>query len=177
MRGLRRLEGIRAQTGILEPCLPNWPRHAMDAYLAAGRTADAERVLAWLDEITPRLETSSHHAASQIAAVRILVSPGLTADHLRQAGGRLDRLALDEARRQQLTVEILRAALDWDRSGQRLQEAASGDGLILGCEPDERGLRIGLERAYRTLARLTPDQSRRIGLVDMANAIRPLTWT
>ena len=50
-----RLEGIRAQTGILDPCLPNWPRHAMNAYLAAGRTADATRVLAWLDEITPRL--------------------------------------------------------------------------------------------------------------------------
>jgi serine/threonine-protein kinase PknG len=122
-------------------------------------------------------ETSSHHAAAQITAVRILVSPGLTADDLRQADGRLDRLALDEARRQQLTVEILRAALDWAGSGKQLQEAASGDGLILGCEPDERALRIGLESGYRALARLTPDRSRRIELVDMANAIRPLTWT
>lgn len=111
------------------------------------------------------------------AAVRILVSPGLTADDLRRADGHLDRLALDEARRQQLTVEILRAALDWAGSGQQLREAASDDGLILGCEPDERALRIGLESGYRALARLTPDRSRRIELVDMANAIRPLTWT
>jgi serine/threonine-protein kinase PknG len=139
--------------------------------LAAGDRPGAIAALAAVPE------TSSHHAAAQIAAVRILVSPGLTADHLRQAGGRLDRLTLDEARRQQLTVEILRAALDWARSGQRLREAASGDGLILGCEPDERALRIGLERGYRALARLTPDRSRRIELVDMANAIRPLTWT
>ena len=139
--------------------------------LAAGDRPGAIAALAAVPE------TSSHHAAAQIAAVRILVSPGLTADHLRQAEGRLDRLALDEARRQQLIVEILRAALDWAGSGQRLREAASGDGLILGCEPDERALRIGLERGYRALARLTPDRSRRVELVDMANAIRPLTWT
>ena len=58
-------------------------------------------------------ETSSYHAAAQIAAVRILVSSGMTGDDLQQASGRLGRLALDEARRQQLTVEILRAALGW----------------------------------------------------------------
>ena len=50
-----RLEDIHARTGIQEPCLPAWPRHAINAYLAAGRTTDAQRVLAWLDEITPRL--------------------------------------------------------------------------------------------------------------------------
>jgi DNA-binding CsgD family transcriptional regulator len=49
------LEDIRARTGIQEPCLPNWPRHAVHAYLAAGRTADAERVLAWLEGLAPRL--------------------------------------------------------------------------------------------------------------------------
>jgi serine/threonine-protein kinase PknG len=139
--------------------------------LAAGDRPGAIAALAAVPE------TSSHHAAAQITAVRILVSPGLTADDLRQADGRLDRLALDEARRQQLTVEILRAALDWAKSGQHLRAAASGDGLILGCQPDQRALRIGLERGYRALARLTPDRSRRIELVDMANAIRPLTWT
>src|SRR5205823_13563851 len=58
-------------------------------------------------------ETSSYYAAAQIAAVRILVSSGMTGDDLRQASGRLGRLPLDEARRQQLTVEILRAALGW----------------------------------------------------------------
>ncbi len=64
---------------------------------------------------------------AQISAVRILVSPGLSADDLRQADGLLNRLVLDEARRQQLTVEILRAALDWARSGQHhLRGAASG---------------------------------------------------
>ena len=131
-------------------------------------------------------ETSSYHAAAQIAAVRILVSSGMTGDDLQQASGRLGRLTLDEARRQQLTVEILRAALGWAATGQAPppgQAQGSGrsleraDGLILGCEPDERSLRFGLERGYRALARLTSDRSRRVELVDMANAVRPKTWS
>ena len=141
--------------------------------LAAGDRPGAIAALAAVPE------TSSHHAAAQIAAVRILVSPGVTSTDLRQADGRLGRLTLDEARRQQLTVEILRAALGWASSGQAPPSArrASGDGLILGCEPNERALRFGLERGYRALARLTSDRDRRIELVDMANAIRPKTWS
>jgi serine/threonine-protein kinase PknG len=147
--------------------------------LAAGDRPGAIAALAAVPD------TSTHHATAQIAAVRILVSPGATDDDLREAGGRLGRLALDEARRQQLTVEILRAALDWATSGQTPSRPAHGrhasgaapaNGLILGCEPSEHALRFGLERAYRSLARLTSDPGRRIELVDMANAIRPMTW-
>jgi serine/threonine-protein kinase PknG len=149
------------------------------ACLAAGDRPGAIAALAAVPE------TSSYHAAAQIAAVRILVSSGLSADDLRQADSRLGRLALDEVRRQQLTVEILRAALGWASSGQAPApnpapgsgRNGSADGLILGCEPDERSLRFGLERGYRALARLTSDRSRRIELVDMANAIRPKTWS
>jgi serine/threonine-protein kinase PknG len=147
--------------------------------LAAGDRPGAITALAVVPEV------STHHAAAQIAAVRILVSSGVTGDDLKQAGGRLGRMTLDEARRQQLTVEILRAALDWASSGQapsrpvpvrQASGAASGDDLILGCEPNEHALRLGLERSYRALARLTSDRRRRIELVDMANAIRPMTW-
>ena len=46
-----------------------------------------------------------------------------------------------------------------------------------GRSAETRALRFGLERTYRALARLTPDESRRIELVDMANAIRPRTLT
>ncbi len=155
------------------------------ACLAAGDRSSAIAALAGVPE------TSSYHAAAQIAAVRILVSPGVTGDDLHQAGGRLSRLTVDEARRQQLTVEILRAALGWasaDRPAVTGQAAGpgrtagsgrggSGDGLILGCEPNERSLRFGLEAGYRALARLTSDRARRITLVDMANAVRPKTWS
>ena len=120
--------------------------------------------------------TSSHHAEAQITAVRILVADGgqggVSGDDLRQADGRLTQLVLDDVRRQQLTLEVLRAALAWCTSGQPV-----GGTRILGCEPNARALRFGLERTYRALARLTPDEARRIELVDMANAIRPRTLT
>ncbi len=161
---------ISAAFGLARACLATGDRPGAIAALAA----------------VP--DTSSYHAAAQIEAVRILVSSGVTGDDLRQASGRLGRLPLDEARRQQLTVEILRAALGWASTGQALPSGraqgsartparVSGDGLILGCEPNERSLRFGLERGYRALARLTSDRSRRIELVDMANAVRPKTWS
>ena len=50
-----RLEATVHRMGIAEPCLPPWPRHAISAYLAGGRTGDAERVLAWLDQAGGRL--------------------------------------------------------------------------------------------------------------------------
>ncbi len=86
--------------------------------LAAGDRPGAIGALAAVPEV------STHHAAAQIAAVRILVSPGVTGNDLQQAGSRLGRMALDEVRRQQLTVEILRAALDWASSGQAPSQPA-----------------------------------------------------
>ncbi len=91
---------ISAAFGLARACLAEGDRPGAIAALAA----------------VP--ETSSHHAAAQVAAVRILVAPGVTGDDLRQADGRLGRLPLDEARRQQLTVEILRAALGWAARGR-----------------------------------------------------------
>jgi len=129
-------------------------------------------------------ENSSHHAAAQIAAIRLLVGGGDGASavdlvDLRKADGRLGGLSLDDLRREQLTVEILRAALDWVAAAppgtSQGGRPAAGE-RILGCEPNERALRFGLERGYRALASLIPDQARKIELVDMANGIRPRTW-
>jgi serine/threonine-protein kinase PknG len=149
---------ISAAFGMARTCLAAGDRPGAIAALAAVPAA------------------SSHYAAAQVAAVRILVSGDgqgkVTGDDLRQAGGQLGRLVVDDVRRQQLTVEILRAALDWCTCGQ----PAGGD-PILGCEPNVRAVRFGLERSYRALARLTPDEARRIELVDLANAIRPRTLT
>ncbi len=50
-----RLEATVHQMGIGEPSLPPWPRHAISAYLAAGRISDAERVLHWVQCSTWRL--------------------------------------------------------------------------------------------------------------------------
>jgi serine/threonine-protein kinase PknG len=82
---------------------------------------------------------------------------------------------------EQLTVDILPAALDWisdgGTGGARRDLENRGYVRILGCEPNERALRFGLERGCRALAILTPDPARKVELVDMANAIRPRTWT
>jgi serine/threonine-protein kinase PknG len=120
-------------------------------------------------------QTSSHYVAAQVAAVRIhltrLDQSPVSASDLREAAGRLDRLTLDTARRQYLTAEILMAAADAVAAGQ-----AVGDGPLLGCQPHEYWLRLGLERSYRELARLAPDQVQRTELVDRANDVRPRTW-
>jgi serine/threonine-protein kinase PknG len=121
--------------------------------------------------------TSSYHEAAQVAAVRMHVSPGrgqpsVSADDLQAAGQRLARLTLDTARHEHLTSEVLRAALACTLAGQPL----AGDRL-LGCELTERGLRFGLEKSYRAQARLAPDRHRQIELVDLANDVRPRTWS
>jgi serine/threonine-protein kinase PknG len=139
------------------------------ARLAADDRAGAIAALAAVPQ------TSSHHVAAQIAAVRIHLTPAgqsrVSAGDLREAAGRRGRRTLDAARQQHLTTEILRAALDAVTAGQ-----AVGDGRLLGCEPAEGPLRAGLEQSYRALARLAPDQARRIELVDRANEVRPTTW-
>jgi serine/threonine-protein kinase PknG len=136
--------------------------------LARGDRAGA---LAALDQVP---DSSSHHVAAQVAAVRAnLPADGLPggADELLAASGRLQRLGLDVERQARLTVEMLEAALAWVASGQALPPNAR----VLGHAPAEKGLRFGLERAYRTLAQLAADQNTRIALVDRANAVRPRT--
>ncbi len=145
------------------------------AFLAGG-----DRVAA-IAAIAAVPETSSHHAAAQIAAVRLLVAGGAgrSEDDLHQADSRLGKLSLgdNDPRRHQLAVEILRAALDWVSAAPpaaRNNAAPAAGHLILGCEPNERALRFGLERGYRALANLIPE--RRVELVDLANTVRPRTW-
>ena len=55
VRGVRRIETVSARVGLREPCEVPWARHGIAAYLGAGRRADAERVLGWLDDGAARL--------------------------------------------------------------------------------------------------------------------------
>jgi serine/threonine-protein kinase PknG len=96
----------------------------------------------------------------------------VSAGDLQEAGRRLGRLKLDTGRKLRLEAEVLRAALDCAVAG-----GLTGGGQLLGCDPTERSLRFGLERAYRAQARLVPDSKRRIELVDRANEVRPRTWS
>ena len=138
--------------------------------LAAGDPASAIAALATVPD------TSSHHLAAQVAAVRIQVSPRpgqaqVPPGDLGEAGARVDRLKLDAVQLEYLTAEVLRAALSSAQAG-----ATVPGGRLLGCEFTERALRFGLERSYRAQARLAPDRGRRIELIEAANSVRPRTW-
>jgi serine/threonine-protein kinase PknG len=87
----------------------------------------------------------------------------------------LRQLGLDAVRREQLSTEVLGTALDWVISGGRGARADT-TATLLGSRLDERGLRFGLERSYRALARLAQRGEERIELVERANRFRPRTW-
>jgi serine/threonine-protein kinase PknG len=148
--------------------------------LATGDRRGAVRAL----ESVP--ESSVHHTAARVAAVRARLrqrsprEPLL--DDLRAAAHQVERLresGLDALRRERLTTEVLGSALDWVLAGRHGAPASAGQGRLpplLGCEPDERGLRLGLERSFRLLARLAQTGDERIELVERANRLRPKTW-
>ncbi|MGW1072761.1 tetratricopeptide repeat protein [Streptomyces sp. NPDC002537] len=146
--------------------------------LAAGDRAGGVRAL----EAIP--EASIHYTAARVAAVRARLrgrrpQEPLLAD-LSAAAGQVERLAdfgLDAVRRERLCTEVLGTALDWVLSGT--PGAAAGPDRVtglLGSGLDERGLRFGLERSYRVLARLAQRGEERIELVERANRFRPRTW-
>ncbi|MFJ9536252.1 tetratricopeptide repeat protein [Streptomyces sp. NPDC101225] len=130
-------------------------------------------------------ESSIHYTAARVAAVRARLrgrtaTAGDTAflDDLTAAARQveaLDAYGLDPARREQLSAEVLGCALDWILSGGQGSAPVAGR-VLLGSDLDERGLRFGLERSYRTLARLAPGGEERIDLVERANRYRPRTW-
>ncbi|MFG3048818.1 tetratricopeptide repeat protein [Streptomyces sp. NPDC048241] len=149
--------------------------------LASGDRAGAVHTL----ESVP--ESSIHYTAARVAAVRARLRQRTAAagdvpflDDLTAAAGQveaLDAYGLDPARRERLSAEVLGCALDWILSrGQDTARPVTGGRVLLGSGLDERGLRFGLERAYRTLARLAPGGEERIELVERANRYRPRTW-
>ncbi|MFH8870590.1 serine/threonine-protein kinase [Streptomyces griseus] len=152
--------------------------------IAAGERAGAVSTL----ESVP--EASIHYTAARVAAVRARLRERshrepLLAD-LTAAGAQVSTLAafgLAPVRHEELSTEVLGKALDWVLSGSpgvpgSVGPAAgpSGAGKLLGAELNERGLRFGLERSYRMLARLAQRGDERIELVERANRFRPRTW-
>jgi len=86
-----RLEATMRQMGIGEPCLPPWARHGISAYLAAGRFADAERLLAWLAECAQRLPCRFLRIAEAAGRAQLAELKG---DHERADAGFRAALAL-----------------------------------------------------------------------------------
>ncbi len=147
--------------------------------LKSGDRAGAVRAL----ESVP--ESSIHYTAARVAAVRArlrdrgpqepLLPDLYSAAHQVEA---LQRQGLDHDRREQLATEVYGSALDWQLAGRAGAGGAEGAPAVplLGVALDERGLRFGLERSYRVLARLAGQTGTRIELVERANRFRPRTW-
>ncbi|WP_425608720.1 tetratricopeptide repeat protein [Streptomyces albipurpureus] len=162
--------------------------------LAAGDRAGAVRTL----ESVP--EVSIHYTAARVAAVRARLRRRAAQDpllaDLAAAAAQVDALkefGLDAVRREQLSTEVLGTALDWVLSGspgasQPVPDPSStprpgsapaarpAPTELLGSALDERGLRFGLERSFRVLARLAQRGEERMDLVERANRFRPRTW-
>ncbi|MEU0274868.1 tetratricopeptide repeat protein [Streptomyces sp. NPDC006307] len=143
--------------------------------LAAGDRAGAVRTL----ESVP--EASIHYTAARVAAVRARLRHRSPADPLladlaaaAEQVSALQQFGLDAVRRERLATEVLGTALDWVLSGS--PGAGPVQTSLLGSELDERGLRFGLERSYRVLARLAQRGEERIEMVERANRFRPRTW-
>jgi serine/threonine-protein kinase PknG len=146
--------------------------------LARVRLLDSDRVgsVAVLESVPA---SSSHHVTAQLAAIRAGMYGGakveITEGDLITAGARLEAVELDAERRARLSIEVLEAAAKWVGRTSRPANSVAGK-RILGCTLTEKDLRLGLERCYRSLARLSASAEARIALVDRANAVRPVTW-
>jgi serine/threonine-protein kinase PknG len=118
-------------------------------------------------------DTSSSHTDAQVATARLRLTDGVDLTRVSGAARIVEALSLDPARRAALTAEVLEAALPLVAR----HRAGNPAPRVLGHELTETGIRLGLERAYRTLARFAASARERIDLVDRANHIRPRTLT
>ncbi|MFI6166595.1 tetratricopeptide repeat protein [Nocardia sp. NPDC051052] len=134
---------------------------------------DRDGAVAALDQVDAG---SSLFTEARIAAVETKLNGRSPAEFteliVRDAGERVGRLRLDSKRRgAQVRLRVLTAALDWLRVGG----VASALDPLLGAKLDQDGVRTGLERCYRDLARETDDMWERFALVEQANTVRPRT--
>jgi serine/threonine-protein kinase PknG len=117
-----------------------------------------------LDLVPP---TSGAFAQARREKAGILADTG-DLPALGEAMRSLENVTLDPADVAQFSVQVLEKALDGvGGNGGRPEVTISG---IPATEPH---LRVGLEAAYRRLARYAPDRQERIRLVDRANSVRP----
>lgn len=122
-------------------------------------------------------EGSSSYLDAQLCAARALIEvDGTTTmpqlEDLAQADAAVAQLKLSGEQRASVSRELYEAALQLLRTGRIHPDPKA---TLLGEPVTEVRLRLGLERAYRALARLAPSAQERIQLIDRANQARPRT--
>lgn len=136
------------------------------------RAGDRVGAVTALDEIP---SASSHYTDAGVAAIEILLDGRTSADLDEQTLLDVDRRAAaltleSTAKRATIRLRVLGAALDWLVAGHQNRAPR-----LLGANFDVPGIRTGMERCYRDLARESSGMWERIELVEKANAIRPRT--
>jgi serine/threonine-protein kinase PknG len=143
--------------------------------LARCRLALGDRVGA-VEALNRVPEGSSSYLDAQLSAARALIdvdgaaAPAL--DDLERADAAVNHLKLSGEQRASLTRELYEAALQLLRTGRIRPDPGV---TLLGEPVIEVRLRLGLEKAYRTLARLAATPEERISYIDRANQARPRT--
>jgi serine/threonine-protein kinase PknG len=131
---------------------------------------DSAAVVEALGRVPP---SSVAHYDAQVAIARALVAGGPAGPpsvaELQTAAATIERLQLDAAERAALSADVYERALAGVRDGT----IPSDSTLLLGHPLNERSLQVGLEKTYRTQARLAGSTPERVRLVDLANAVRP----
>lgn len=121
-------------------------------------------------------EGSSLYLDAQLAAARALIeadgSQARALDDLAKAEATVGRLKLNGEQQAGVARELFEAALQLLRTGRIRPDP---NVTLFGEPVTEVRIRLGLERAYRTLARLAPSAEERIGYIDRANQARPRT--
>ncbi|WP_134767311.1 serine/threonine-protein kinase [Nocardioides sp. 1609] len=135
---------------------------------------DAPGAVAALD-LVPK--TSRGYPESRQLRAEVLLGQGSTDLRvLDQAMRSIESASMDPATHGRYTVRILEQALALvTASGGG--PAGPGGSTIGSTVADEAGLRAGIEKAYRALARDAGDLGERIELVNRANAVRAWTLT
>lgn len=132
-----------------------------------------ERAVNTLSEL---LSNNRHYPTAVLTSVLMMVrrSPAdLTEDDIVASADMLLRLPETEPRIRQVRIVVLEAALRWLRYNKLTR--AEHHKKIFGLPFTRNGVRGGLERSLRILARNAPTRAHRYRLVDMANTLRPTT--
>ncbi|GAA4367896.1 serine/threonine-protein kinase [Nocardioides caricicola] len=130
--------------------------------------SDTQGAVAALDMVP---STSRGYPESRQLRAEVLLAGG-SADLavLDQAMRSIESVSMDATARQLYTVRILSEALEAVATG-------TPGGTIGSYPATEDGIRDGLEKAFRTLAREAPLREDRVSLVNQANAVRSWTLT
>ncbi len=134
------------------------------ARIRAGRGSIDGAIAAY--KLVP-IESSAYRTA-RAALAELLTRSHRSLDDLTEALGALDNAAVSPARRAAITTQIYREALAAVRKSGPQPTTHLG-----GHRATEPGLRVGLEKSLRELARNTPALPERVALVDEANTVRP----